>query len=68
MDVMLKVNFALSNNNKNQLRGYHNYLNQKLITAINTQNASMLGDNLIMSHQVNYMSSALFPAEAVENN
>ena len=28
----------------------------------------MLGDNLIMSHQVNYMSSALFPAEAVENN
>ena len=28
----------------------------------------MLGDNLIMSHQVNYMSSAPFPAEAVENN
>ena len=28
----------------------------------------MLGDNLIMSHQVDYMSSALIPAEAVENN
>ena len=28
----------------------------------------MLGDNRIMSHQVNYNSSALFPAEAVENN
>ena len=28
----------------------------------------MLEDNVIMSHQVNYMSSALFPAEAVENN
>ena len=28
----------------------------------------MLEDNLIMSHQVNYMSSALFPVEAVENN
>ena len=28
----------------------------------------MLGDNLIMSHQINYMSSVLFPAEAVENN
>ena len=36
MDVMLKVNFALSSNNKNQLRNYHNYLNQKMITAINT--------------------------------
>ena len=28
----------------------------------------MLGDNLIMSHQVDYMSSAINPAEAVENN
>ena len=28
----------------------------------------MLGDNLIMSHQVDYMSSALIPGEAVENN
>ena len=28
----------------------------------------MLGDHLLMSHQVDYMSSALIPAEAVENN
>ena len=28
----------------------------------------MVGDNPIMNLQVNYMSSALFPAEAVENN
>ena len=28
----------------------------------------MLGDNLIMSHEVDYMSSALIPAETVENN
>ena len=28
----------------------------------------MLGDNLIMSHQLDYMSSTLIPAEAVENN
>ena len=30
--------------------------------------ASMLRDNLVMNHKVNYMTSALFPAEAVENN
>ena len=28
----------------------------------------MLGDNLIMTHQVGYMSLAFIPAEAVENN
>ena len=28
----------------------------------------MLGDNLIMRHEVNYMSSTLFQVEAVENN
>ena len=28
----------------------------------------MLGDNLIMSQQVCYMSSTLIPAEAVKNN
>ena len=28
----------------------------------------MLGDNLIMTHQVGYMSTALISAEAVENN
>ena len=28
----------------------------------------MLGDNLIMSHKIDYMSSVIIPAEAVENN
>ena len=28
----------------------------------------MLRDNLIISHQVDYMFSALIPAEALENN
>ena len=65
---MLNVNFMLSSNNKDELRDLYNYLNQKTITAINSQNGSMLGDNLIMSNQVAYMSSALIPAEAVENN
>ena len=39
-----------------------------MINAINTLDGSTLGDNLISSHQVDYMSSALIPAEAVENN
>ena len=29
---------------------------------------SMLGDNLITSHQADYMLSALIPAEAVEDD
>ena len=37
-------------------------------TAINTFHGSTLGDNFILSHHVNYMSSALIPAEAVEND
>ena len=44
------------------------YLNQKVITAINTFDGSTLGDNLITSQHVNYMSSVLIPAEAVEND
>ena len=56
---MQNVNFALSSNNKDQLRDLYNYLNQKVITAINTLDGSTLGDNLITSHQVHYMSSAL---------
>ena len=67
MDVMPSVNFALSSNNKDQLRDLYNYLNQKVTTAINTLHGSMLGDNLITSHQVDYMPSALIPAEAAEN-
>ena len=39
------------------------------MAAINTLDGSTLENNLITSHQVDYMSSALIPAaEAVENN
>ena len=39
-----------------------------MITAINTLDGSTLGDNLITSYRVDNMSSALIPAEAVEND
>ena len=39
-----------------------------MIAAINTLDRSLLGDNLITSHQVDYIFSALIPAEAVEND
>ena len=65
---MSNVNFALSSKNQDQLRDLRNYLNQKVITAINTLDGSTLGDNLIISHQVDYMFSVLIPAEAVQNN
>ena len=39
-----------------------------MIAAIDTVDGSPLGDNLITSHQVECMSSALIPAEAVEND
>ena len=68
MDVVLNMNFALSGNNKNQLRDFYNYLNQKVITAINTLDGSKLGHNLITSHELDYMSSGLISVEAVENN
>ena len=68
MDVMPNVNFALSSNNKDQLKDLYNYLNQKVITTINTLDSSTVGDNLIKSHQAGYMSSVLIPAEAVENS
>ena len=45
------VNFAFSSNNKDQLIDSNNYLNQKVITTINTLDGSVLGDNLIMNHQ-----------------
>ena len=67
MDVMPNVNFALSTNNKDPLRDLYNYLNQKAITAINNLDGSTLGDNLITSHQVDYISSALIRSETVEN-
>ena len=53
--------------NKDQLKHLQNYLNQKMIAAISTVDGSTLGDDLIASHQVDYMSLALIPAEAVEN-
>ena len=45
-----------------------NDLNQKLITAINTLDRSTLADNLIASHQVDYLTLARIPAEAIEND
>ena len=41
------MNFALSSNNKDELRDLYNYLNQKMITVINTLDGFTLGDNLI---------------------
>ena len=38
-----------------------------MIVAINTVDGSKLGDNLITSYQVDYMSSALISAKTVEN-
>ena len=61
-------NSVLSNINKDQLEGLYNYLNQKMIAAINTADGSTLGDDLITSHQVDHMSSVLIPAEAVKND
>ena len=36
-----------------------------MIDAINTVDGSTLGDNLITSHRVDYMSSALISAVAI---
>ena len=38
-----------------------------MIAVINIADGYTLGDNLITSHQVDYMSSMPIPAEAVEN-
>ena len=66
---MQSENFALSSTNKDQLEDLYNYLNQKMmIAAINIADCSTLRNNLITSHQVDYMSSVLIPAEAVEND
>ena len=59
---MSNLNFALSINNKDQLKDLNNCFNQKVITAINNFGGSTLGDNLIASQQV------LIPVEAVEND
>ena len=68
MNVMPNVNFVLSSINKDQLKDFYDYLNQKVITTINTWDDSTLGDNLITSHHVDYMSSVLVSVEAVEND
>ena len=60
--------FTLSSINKDQLEDLQNYLNQKMIAAINIADDSTLGDNLITSLQVDYMSSVLILAAAVEND
>ena len=39
-----------------------------MIATIETLDGSTFQDNLITSHQVDCMSSALIPAEAVEND
>ena len=64
--VIPSKNFALSGINKDQLKDMQNYLNQKMMAAIDTVDGSTLEDNLITSHQVDYMSSAIIPAEAAE--
>ena len=68
MDFMPNLNFVLSCNNKDQLGELYNYLNQKVIITINTLDGSALRDNLITSHQIDYMCSVLIPAEAVKNH
>ena len=61
-------NFTLSDINKEQRKDLQNYLNQKMIATINIVGDSTLGDNLITSHQADYMFSVLILAEAVEND
>ena len=68
MYVIPNVNFALSSNKKDQLRGLYDYLYPIVITAINTLDGSTLVDNLIMSHKLDYMFPTLIQVKAVENN
>ena len=56
---MPSENFALCSIKKGQLEDLQNYLNQRMIGTINTADGSTLIDNLITSHQVDYMSSAV---------
>ena len=53
MEVISNVNFALSGNNKNQLRESLSDLNEKLTTAINTLDDSALEGNLSKNQEVN---------------
>ena len=47
--IMPNVNFVLCSNNKDELRDLYDYLNQKVITAIN--------NGISSNHQTDYMSS-----------
>ena len=69
MDVVSNANFWLSNNNKDQLKELYKDLNEKLINAINTLDASTLAGNLTMikNHQLDYLSIAVIPPETVDN-
>ena len=42
------------------------FLNQKVMTVINTFDGFTLGDNLITNQNLVYMSSALIPAELLK--
>ena len=56
---MPNMNFTLCGNKKYELGDVYDYLNQKVITAINTSNGSMLGEN--------YMKMVLYPLSAHSN-
>ena len=66
--VMPSKNFLLSRISKDEIKDLQNYLNWKMIAAVNTVDGSTLGDNLITCHQVDYTFSALITAVAVEND
>ena len=55
MNVISKVNFALTSSNKNQLRKLYNHLNEILITAPNT-----LDDSVRKNHHVGYCPQRSF--------
>ena len=60
---MPSKNLALSRIDKDELKDLQIFFNQKIVATINTLDGSTLGDNLNTNHQVDYMSSALIPAE-----
>ena len=62
-ETILSLNFALSSNNKNQLRDLCIFLNQEVMTVINTFDGFTLGDNLITNQNLVYV---LMPAELLK--
>ena len=59
--VIIRISLKL------KLKLYKNLI-EKLITAINTLDGSMLVHNVIERQPVDYLSSALSPSETVEQN